>query len=91
MTDDKQEANSSFASQQRTARKFPENLRQLWRGKRPVVVVQRGQGFASGNKRDCARALPADPLQHRVIVPFADAQIAGNNLAFALIGQNPAK
>jgi len=84
----KRKANAGLASQQRTARQFPENPRQLRRGKRSVVVVRRGQGFASGKERDSARALPADPFQHRVIVASTDAQVAGDDLALALLRQN---
>jgi hypothetical protein len=53
------------------------------------MVIEGGQGFASGKERDSARALPADPLQHRVVVALTDAQVAGDDLALALFWQNP--
>ena len=53
------------------------------------MVIESGQRFASRNERDSARALPANPLQHRVIVALTDAQVAGNDLALALFWQNP--
>lgn len=35
-----------------------------------------------------APAFPTDPLQHRVIVAGADAQVAGYDFALVLLGQN---
>jgi len=55
------------------------------------MVVAGGQRFASRKERDSARALPADPLQYGVIVAFADAQVAGNDRATTLFGENTGK
>ena len=84
----KRKANAGLASQKRTARQFLENPSKLVGGKRPVVVIRGRQGFARGNERDSARALPADPLQHRVIVALANAQVAGDDLPLAFLRQN---
>jgi hypothetical protein len=55
------------------------------------MVVAGGQGFASREERDRTRALPADPLQHGVVVAFADAKVTGNDRALAFFGQNTGK
>jgi hypothetical protein len=79
------------ARQKRAFRQFPENCRKfVWRELAIAVMLLR-QFLACRQKSDGPRALAADLLQHGVIVARADAEIPGDEFAFALFGQDSAE
>ena len=57
----------------------------------PVVIISLRQLLPRGNERHRSRTFAADLFKHGVVVTRADAQIAGDDFAFALFRQNAAE
>src|SRR4029077_9730760 len=57
----------------------------------PVVIISLRQLLPRGNERHRSRTFAADLFKHGVVVARADAQIAGDDFAFAFFRQNAAE
>src|SRR6185369_4704019 len=85
------QAYALIAREQRALRQFPKDAGKFPVGELAIVVVFFPQRAAGGDESDRARAFAADPLQHRVVVARADAEIAGDDLALPLLWQDAAE
>jgi len=85
------QAYALVAREQRTLRQLSEDARQFLVRELPIVIVALRQRAARRDESDRPGAFAADPLQHRVIVARADAEITGDDLALGFFGQDAGK
>ncbi len=84
-------ANAFLAREQRPLRQLSQDSGELFRVELPVVIIALGQFLPGGNERHRSGTFAANLFKHGVVVARADAQIAGDDFAFARFRQNAAE